>query len=194
MNDLDFQEEDLAYLKSAVNQQPKLKPSNRVRAQVMTRVVGYKPRAFNPVLSLVTRWAAGIAISILVFAVLWQVAIPGVELNWSVNVSMPATFRIYRSPHTDSEPVLVQEIQVQANGKDFHFVDKFIPPALMHTYIIEGVDPTGETIDSKSLSVDTSNVLLTQLAILAVSLLLGWEIVMASSFLKPTFFNTLTFV
>jgi hypothetical protein len=194
MNDLDFQENDLAYLKNAVNQQPELKPSNRVRAQVMTRAVGYKPRVVNPALSLLTRWAAGFGISLLVFTILWQLVNPGVELQWALNVSMPATFRIYRSPRTDSEPVLVQEIQVQANGKDFHFVDKFIPPALMHTYIIEGVDPTGETVDSKSLSVDTSNVLLTQLAILAVSLLLGWEIVMASSFLKPTFFNTLTFV
>ena len=191
MNDFDFQEDDLAYLKNAVNQQPELKPSNRVRAQVMTRAVGFKPRAFNPVLGLAARWAAGISISILVFAVLWQVAIPGVELQWAVNVSMPATFRIHRSPLTDSEPVLVEEIQVQANGKEFHFVDKFIPPALMHTYIVEGVDLNGEAIDSKSLSVDTSNILLTQLAILAVSLLLGRESVMASYFFKPTIFKPL---
>jgi hypothetical protein len=191
MNDLDFQDNDLAYLKNAVNQQPELKPSNRVRAQVMTKVVGYKPRAFNPVLGLAARWAAGISISILVFAVLWQVAIPGVELKWAVNVSMPAVFRVYRAPNVGQEPVLVQEIQVQANGKEFQFVDKFIPPALMHTYIVEGVGLDGTTIDSKSLSVDTSNILLTQLAILAVSLLLGWEIVMASSFFKPTIFNSL---
>lgn len=189
MKHIDFQEEDLASLRTAVNQQPVLKPSNRVRAHLMTRTVANKPGIPSHFSALVTRWVAGVGTAILVFVILWQVVNPGVELSWSVNIGLPVIYRVYRSTDLNNDPMLVHEFRAESNDKNFHLVDDLIPPALNYTYIVEGVAPDGQTVDSRSLSVDTSNILLTQAAILVVSLLLGWEIIMAFSIIKLPFFN-----
>ena len=180
-------------LRVVLKTQHNLEPSRVVKTRIMTSIGMQRQRVSNSGSSRFSNWLIGFGISIMVFSLMWLAVKPGLILGWSINHNLPAVFRVYRSSALDEARVLVREVQTESDDNSYQFKDIFLTLPVQYTYTIEVVGPNGKTVDSESLSVDTSIVLLTQLGIVSISLLLGWEFVMFLKMKKITFITTMSF-
>jgi hypothetical protein len=187
MEEIDFQKEDIVFLREAVNLQPAQAPSDTVRVRLMVVAASGGKKILNQHWAQVRQWVMGFGLAVLTFTLLWVWVKPGVVLGWTVNGLPPAAYRIYRAPTSDGEQMLIREIKASEGGS-YQFVDLFVLSAAQYTYTVEGLTSNGGTITSQPVTVDTSQVLLTQVVILAASLLVGWGIVALLNSMKTPFF------
>jgi hypothetical protein len=117
------------------------------------------------------------------FVILWIIVKPGVELGWSLDENVPTTFHVYRTLAKDGNRKLIGVIHANSDNQEQEFFD-ILTPAFRSIYSIEGVTKNGQEFSSQTLVVNTSEVILTQITILAISILLGWETVMILKYFR----------
>ena len=157
-------------VRSAALSQPQRPPAPLVRQRVLAQARAQ--RASLP-FKAPSRWLpalSGVILALLTLAVLWNVVQPGIGLQWSVNGSVPAAFRIYRAPLGSDRFEIVREVPARANTLDYSFVDTTLWPGQAYQYRIEAVSPEAA---SATIAASGSDVLPLQLAIVFSSLLIG---------------------
>lgn len=161
-------------LLGALQAQPESQPSPAVLAQTRTRLglaqVG-QAQTGRP------SWAAWVFGAFLTLAVLmlsWAVLRPGVILEWSVENPALEKFRVYRAVQPDAKFDLLEEVAASPSTGRYTFVDDVILPAQPYVYRVEVVGQEGST-SSQVVAGDTLAALLTQLAVLLASLVIGYS-------------------
>ena len=120
-----------------------------------------RPRAATPARKL--GW--GLVLLLLIFS--WVVLPPAVELEWSVEGSTPAAFRVYRASDPDLAGFqLVKEIPAGQSGEAYRFRDLQLVPGQDVVYRIEAVSQDGLAVADETIVGDASLVLPGQLAML----------------------------
>jgi hypothetical protein len=115
-------------------------------------------------------------LAVLTLAVLWNVIQPGIGLQWSVNGSVPAAFRVYRAPLGSDRFEIVREVPARPNTLDYSFIDTTLWPGQAYQYRIEAINHEAM---SATIAASGSDVLPLQLAIVFSSLLIGLAAVIA---------------
>ncbi len=129
---------------------------------------------FTPLksLSLSPRWAAGMALGLLLLAFAWIALPPVVELRWSVAGASPVEFRIYRAEAADSASFeLVEAIPAGERSDSYQFRDYLLIPGREYVYRIEAIGPNDQAVADQKVTGDSSLLLPGQIALLAAVLI-----------------------
>jgi hypothetical protein len=154
-------------VRAAASSQPQRVPTAAVRQHVLAQARAQSQFKAQP------RWLpvlSGILLAVLTLAVLWNVVQPGIGLQWSVNGSVPAAFRVYRAPLGSDRFEIVREVPARPNTLDYSFIDTTLWPGQAYQYRIEAVNHEAM---SATIAASGSDVLPLQLAIVFSSLLIG---------------------
>ena len=160
-------------VRSAALSQPQRPPAPLVRQRVLAQARAQRAQRASTPFNAPPRWLpalSGVILALLTLALLWNVVQPGIGLQWSVNGSVPAAFRIYRAPLGSDRFEFVREVPARANTLDYSFVDTTLWPGQTYQYRIEAVSPEAA---SATIAASGSDVLPLQLAIVFSSLLIG---------------------
>ncbi len=158
-------------LLASLQAQPESLPSPAVLERVRARLEPEKtrlPRAAWPA------WVFGVFLALAVLVLSWAVLRPGVVLEWSVESPALEKFRVYRAVQPDAEFDLLEEVAASPSTGSYTFVDDVFLPAQPYVYRVEVVGSTGSTY-SQVVTGDTLAALLTQLAVLLASLVIGYS-------------------
>jgi len=121
-------------------------------------------------------WSLGIALTAIVFAMLWGIVQPGVVLRWSVVDVAPSSFRVYRAPVGGGEFELVTEVPARSSDRAYKFVDPWLWPFRSYVYRVEAVGRAGRLVGSQSTLAHPLELLPAQAAILITSLIVGYGV------------------
>jgi hypothetical protein len=118
------------------------------------------------------RWAAGMALGLLLLAFAWIALPPAVELEWSVAGESPVEFRIYRAESSDSASFeLVEAIPAGERSDSYQFRDYLFIPGREYVYRIEAIGPNDQAVADQRVTGVSSLVLPGQIALLAAVLI-----------------------
>jgi anti-sigma factor RsiW len=118
----------------------------------------------------------GAAMSLLVLLLLWGLVQPGLALEWTVSGQQPEAFRVYRAPLDGGAPTLLSEIPVQPETAVYRYVDSWLLAGAEYRYWVEAIN--GDQIQSEWAVGRSWELLPYQLALLLVSLLIGYSLVL----------------
>jgi hypothetical protein len=125
-----------------------------------------------PSRGLSPRWAAGMALGLLLLAFAWIALPPVVELQWSVAGANPVEFRIYRADGSDSASFeLVEAIPAGERSGTYQFRDFLLIPGGEYVYRIEAIGPNDQAVAQQRVTGDSSLLLPGQIALLAAVLI-----------------------
>ena len=144
--------------------QSELNPPAGVRQRVLAQAhYPVRPRWVSPLSGLIT--------ALLALILLRQVVQPGIDLRWSVNTTTSTPFLVYRaSPDDNNHFEVVSEVPARPGALDYTFVDTTLLPDQTYHYRVETANHEAA---SPTIAVNSSNVLLMQIAIVVSSLLIG---------------------
>ena len=91
---------------------------------------------------------SGTVLAVFALLLLWTIVQPGIGLQWSVNGTVPAAFRIYRAPLGSDHFEIVREVPAQSGTLDYTYVDTALWPGQAYQYRVEAVnaETAGPTI------------------------------------------------
>jgi hypothetical protein len=154
-------------VRAAALSQPQRPPSPAVRQRLLAQTRAQaQPRSLP-------RWLpglSGILLAVLTLAVMWNIVQPGIGLQWSVDGSVPAAFRVYRAPLGSDRFEIVREVPARANSLDYSFIDTTLWPGQTYQYRIEAINHEAM---SAIIAANGSDVLPAQLVIVVSSLMIG---------------------
>ncbi len=158
-------------LQAALQAQPAQAPSPAVWARTRARLEMGKMGLPRPVW---TAWIFGMFLALGVLLLSWALLQPGVVLEWSVESSGLEKFRVYRAVQPDTDFDLLEEVAASSSTGRYIYVDPVVLPAQPYLYRVEVVSAAGETY-SEIVAGDTLAALLTQLAVVLTSLVIGYS-------------------
>jgi hypothetical protein len=151
-------------VQAAAQSQPARVPPAALRRRVLAQA---QAKARTP------RWLpvlSGALLTVLALLLLWNVVQPGIGLQWSVDGTVPAAFRVYRASAGSERFEFVREVPAQAGLMNYTYVDTALWPGQTYQYRVAAVN--AETA-SATVAANGIEVLPTQLAIIFSSLLIG---------------------
>ena len=158
-------------LQAALQAQPAHVPSPAVQEGIRARLGMGKTNRPHPA---GPAWVFGLVLTLAVLLLSWAVLQPGVVLEWSVENSALEKFRVYRAVQPEAEFDLLEEVAASPSTGRYTFVDHVILPSQPYVYRVEVVGSSGSTY-SEVVVGDTLAALLTQLAVLLASLVIGYS-------------------
>ena len=160
-------------IKKSVAVQPRLLPPPGLYKQTINRIE-QQSTSRSAARGIIPAIASGIAVTLIVFVLLWVVVKPGTTLRWSVNRAVPAHFRIYRALVNSQDYTLVGELFAQDNQLVYQYNDLLSLPGRSYRYRVEGVNNSGGITFSKAVTSDPRSILPGQLGILLTSFIMGY--------------------
>jgi hypothetical protein len=160
-------------LRDEVAGQKPLSPSPELLPKILTlihRQAEVKPLVLAPWLS----WTLEAALTLLVLLVLWISVRPGLALEWVVTDNSLANFRVYRAPLGSDSFALIAQVSAQSGTLTYRFVDAMLTPGRSYVYRVEGVGSDEVIAVSQSVVSHPLAALPGLLAILFISLILGY--------------------
>jgi hypothetical protein len=164
-------------LRSAVVQRKIVYPS----ADTLQRIYSRLSDTNKPVMTRYYAWlprALGLAMMVVAVIALWLSVRPGVVLEWKVSGEVPSTFRVYRAMDYAGSYRLIREIAAEPGVEQYRFVDTLLIPGLNYSYRVEGVRQDNTLTASKSVSSSSLSVLFSIFAILLVSSMIGYAVIL----------------
>ncbi len=161
-------------LLAALQAQPESQPSPAVLAQTRARLGLERVGQVQTGRPAWTAWVFGVFLTLAVLVLSWAVLRPGVVLEWSVESPALEKFRVYRAVQPDAKFDLLEEVAASPSSGRYTFVDDVILPAQPYVYRVEVVGREGST-SSQVVAGDTLAALLTQVAVLLASLVIGYS-------------------
>ncbi len=147
-------------------------PSLQVRAKIISDI--QQPAVQQNSFS---QWIWGVPLATLIFALLWLMIQPGNQLQWSVNGSEAAAFRVYRAPIGDTTFEFVDELPADPAQQSYQFADPLMIPGLNYNYAIETIDQFGNISISQVAASNSMMNFAAQIAILLTSFFLAFGMI-----------------
>lgn len=163
-----------------INSQETITPSQHVRARILSDIQQPTRSRINT-----SQWVWGIPLVVLFFALLWLMIQPGNQLQWSVQGSDAAAFRVYRAPIGQSDFEFIEELPASPSQEIYHFADPLILPGQNYHYAIETVDQSGNTSISRVVINNSFMAAAAQFAILLTSLMLTFGMITIAKEFEP---------
>ena len=170
--DADIYQHSLKQIARVINSQETLSPSLKVRARIHSDIQQPLRGQINT-----GQWIWGVPLVVLFFALLWLIIQPGNQLQWSVNGTDIATFRVYRAPLGESTFELVEELPALPSQEIYHFADPLILPGQNYHYAIETIDQSGNRTINRVAINNSLMAATAQFAILLTSLMLTFGMI-----------------
>ncbi len=159
-------------LRTAVAGQTAVAPSPSVERELLARVRVHEAQRLVPPPTWET-WAWGIAIALLVAALLWGLLKPGVVLEWSVEEGAVTSFEIHRADVKTRDFTLYERFEVERPAELYRYVDALVWPGRTYVYRIKAL--IGETaVSGQEIIVRGSLALPGQLSVLLTGAMLGY--------------------
>lgn len=153
-----------------VSDQHQRLPPPQMRAEIMNRIS--TPPSRSPVWKPSTLFGA-LAFSLVALLVLWITIRPGVQLEWSVEGSGLAAYRVYRTEEGSAEFQLLEEIPAETGASNYRYIDTLLLPGERYVYLVQGLQEEGATAFSQAVTGGSQEALPGQAAVLLVSLFFG---------------------
>lgn len=169
---------------TSVRDAPRRFPSNNLREKI---IVQAKDSCVTKKGNSVEGLVQTLILSLLVLFILWLTIRPGIILNWTVQDGDPSGFRVYRALQGSENFKLVGEIPASINSSKYAFEDMMPLPVGVYKYRIQGIEPSGLAFTSLPVSGSVLNVLISQLAMVVTSLILGYGL---ARFTNRTIFSS----
>jgi hypothetical protein len=161
------------YLRDRMTDQKPVRPSPTAFTKIIAAIHSQpndKQSALAPGLS----WTLEAVLTLLVMVILWISVRPGVALEWVVTDNSLANFRVYRSSLGSDNFRLIAQVPAQSNTLEYRFVDAMLIPGRSYVYRVEGMERDTFIAVSQAVTSSPLAALPGQLAILFVSLILGY--------------------
>ena len=126
-----------------------------------------------------------LALTTAIFILLWLVLQPGIVLQWSVLSGGVSAYQIYRASLGEEEFTLIGEVSAHDKRQAYTYVDPWLLPGQTYTYRVQAIQSGGSVAYSNAIVTGAMQALPGQLALLTISLCLGFALLEA---LKGWFF------
>lgn len=172
-----FDEEDAGLigweaLREAVTDQPEAAPSPTVERALLAKIRVREAETLAPPPSWWT-WAWGVAVALLVMALLWATLKPGLVVEWTAQSQVPTTFHLLRSLQGADDFRALHTFEATQAGQPYRYVDIYVWPGQTYVYRVEARD-VERVVDRRALVVPGYIALPGQLAVLATGVLVGY--------------------
>ncbi len=166
------QAETIQVYYSALKEQPMEAPAPIVRQRIMAAINRdtVAARRTNPLVL----YPAALMLAFAVLIVLWMVIRPGNVLEWTVTDLGIQEFQVYRAPLGGSDFELVSTIPVRSQKVQYTFVDALLIPGQSYTYLVKGVQSSGQSLLSQTIAADGADALMGQILLILTSLVVGY--------------------
>jgi hypothetical protein len=161
----------------SVRSQPAAFPNPGVWRRIASEI-SHSP--CRPLARIGTRLALGTCLALLLLALFWTILQPGVLLEWSARGGTVVAFRIYRAPLGTTDYSFVGQIPADPRPGRYHYVDAKLWPGQRFVYRIDVVGAGGRLAACRILSGNSLVALPAQMAVGAVSLVIGYGVVTLS--------------
>lgn len=163
-------------VRDAIAGQPEATPSPAVERALLAKIRVREVEQLAPPPSWWT-WAWGVAVAMLVTAILWAALKPGIVLEWAAQSEEPVAFRLRRGLAGGDELRELHAFAPAANQQQYRYVDVYVWPGHTYVYQVE-VREGGRLVDQRTLVVPGRVALPGQLAVLVTGVLVGYGAVM----------------
>lgn len=153
-----------------IKAQPVYQPKDDIEKQLLARID--QPFVFP------RRPLHGYALlfTILFLCVLWLVVRPGIVLKWSSRSNLVNVYRVYRTVDNYESRKLVYEVASKVPNSDYSYIDATIFPWQSCSYMVEGIYQGKVGEFSQTLSSSAIKVLPIQMALVGISVVLGYQV------------------
>lgn len=169
-------------VQAAVQEGEPIQPPSQVWERLIGEIRTALPRRGR---SLSIQWTQVLscALALILLAGLWLLVKPGVVIRWRLAAAseLPEAFRVYRGLAGEEDFRLLGEIPTRMDARQYEYSDVWAIPGREYVYRIEAVSAQGTVTISESRRSSPWVALPWQLAVLAVSLVMGYA---AAGFLE----------
>ena len=172
-------------LRDAVAEQPEETPSSKVEQALLAQIRVREAEHLAPPPSW-WNWAWGVAVALLVAALLWATLKPGIVVEWEAQTDTSITFRLLRASEETERFQVLHTFEAHQASKQYRYVDIYVLPGQTYIYQVEAQE-SGNLIDERTLVVPGHVALPGQIAVLATGALVGYGamILLRTSILRP---------